>query len=166
MRALRSSLDKLLFILEGFEDTIGNRWVISWLVIDYIWYSMNHTKSKIKKQDFFDINVTIQALFIHDYSTRYFRAGIWRPPWSIFSRGVSHSQALVVEPDSDQIVTVLNSRMEIFYPVGNLLCLFLKKASDSNSQESKTDNSAFLTFRFIYFSNCPKNKFDLPFCFR
>ena len=90
------------------------------------------------------------------------------PPRSIFSRGVSNSQALVVEPDSDQIVTVLNSRREIFYPVGNLpdlRWLFLKKASDSNSQASKTDNSTFLTFRFLYFSPCSKNKFDLPFCF-
>ena len=51
------------------------------------------------------------------------------------------------------------------YPVGNLRWLFLKKASDSNSQASKTDNSTFLTFRSLYFSPCPKNKFDLPFCF-
>ena len=46
------------------------------------------------------------------------------------------------------------------------VAVFLNKDIDSNRQESKTDSSTFWTFRFWYFSYCPMNKFDLPFCFR
>ena len=128
----------------------GNRWVIGWLVINYIRYSMSNRWIINRSQNF-------QSSISH---------------WLIIDIVSQIGKPYHIENLKKQTSLTKMSRYTLFIPDllsgrHSMVAAFLDKDTDSKRQESKTDNSTFWIFCFWYFSYwCPINKFDLPFCFR
>ena len=138
---IETNLNSIFNIQYSASNSEGNRWVIGWLVIDYIRYSMSNRWIINRSQNF-------QSSISH---------------WLIIDIVSQIGKPYHIENLKKQTSLTKMSRYTLFIPDllsgrHSMVAAFLDKETDSNRQESKTDNSTFWIFCFWYFSYwCPIN---------